>query len=103
MASDIEQRFEAALLDACRRALKETGYDARRFLQMFHDIGGLRTAQELLATERVTEGYIAMWERGRLDLTIEAQVLKPEWHPLFTDDERETARERLKKYGYTPK
>jgi hypothetical protein len=103
MANDLQQRFEAALMDTNRRTLTETGYDAKRFLQMFFDIGGLRTAQELIATERVTEGYIAMWERDRLDLTIEALILQPEWHPLFTDTERQTARDRLKKYGFTPK
>ena len=102
MSTEIEQRFEAIIIETCRRTLKETGHRTTRFLQMFHEIGGLRTAQELLATERVTEGYIAMWELGRLDLTIEALILKPEWHALFTDAEREVARERLKKYGYNP-
>ncbi len=103
MASDLQRRFEAALLDTYRRALNETGYNAKRFLEMFHDIGGLRTAQELITKEGVTEGYTAMWERGRLDLTIEALILAPEWHPLFTDAERQAASDRLKKYGFTPK
>lgn len=102
MSADIERRFEETILETCRRTLKETGHRTTRFLQMFHDIGGLRTVQELLATERVTEGYIAMWEKKRLDLTVEALILKPEWHALFTDAEREVARERLKKYGYNP-
>ncbi len=102
MTDDLQQRFDDAFLDAYRRALNEAKYDAKRVLHMFHEIGGLRTAQVLLATERVTEGYIAMWERGRLDLTIEALVLKPAWHPLFTDEERESARNRLKKYNYDP-
>jgi hypothetical protein len=102
MASDIEQQFDAALMDTYRRTLRETGYDAKRFLQMFHDQGGLRTAQDLLRTDRVTDGYTAMWERGRLDLTIEALILRPEWQELFNDEERELARRRLRKYGYQP-
>ena len=103
MASELELRFEEALLDICRRSENEAGYKATGFLQKFHRVGGLRTAQELIAEERVTKGYIAMWERKRLDLSIEALILAPEWHDLFTHEERRIATDRLHKYGYQPK
>jgi hypothetical protein len=36
----------------------------------------------------VSEGYTALWERGRLDLTVEALIHdNPQWHPLFTPEE----------------
>lgn len=41
-----------------------------------------------------------MWERKRLDLTVEAVILKqPKWHPLFTPDEIVDPQERLREYG----
>ena len=45
-----------------------------------------------------------LYERDRLDLTVEALVVdNQEWHELFTDAEIATANARLLKYGYEPK
>ena len=40
-------------------------------------------------------------ERGRLDLTVEAMILHPEWRPLFSKRELHIAVERLLHYGYS--
>ena len=95
-----ELAFNAAMMDVYRRALKEVHYNATRFLQMLHDHGGLETARILLGSPSVSEGYTALWERDRLDLTVEALVLQPEWHDLFSDEERTIAKQRLTDYGY---
>lgn len=50
----------------------------------------------------VSEGFTALWERGRLDLTVEAVVLTDPWRTLFSDSELETARKRLQDLGYQP-
>jgi len=48
----------------------------------------------------VSEGYTALWERGRLDLTVEALIHdNPQWHPLFTPEELDICTERLTQYG----
>lgn len=44
------------------------------------------------------EGSPRIWAAGRLDLTVEARVLKPEYAGLFTDEERRIARRRLDEY-----
>jgi hypothetical protein len=36
-------------------------------------------------SKRIRRIYSALWERGRLDLTVEALILKGEWKELFTD------------------
>jgi hypothetical protein len=100
MASDTEMQFDTAMMNIYHRTRKEAGYNANRYLQMLHDQGGLRTAQTLLHASQVSEGYTALWERGRLDLTVEALVLQQEWLDLFTNDERDIARKRLQQYGY---
>jgi hypothetical protein len=100
MSDEIEVRFDEAMMDVYRRALKECGYNATRFLHMLYEHRGLETARILLRAAKVSEGYVALWERKRLDLTVEAVILAPEWQALFTDQERETARKRLAEYGY---
>jgi hypothetical protein len=88
------------MLEVHGRAKSELGYNATRFLQMLHEHRGLETARILLHASTVSDGYTTLWERKRLDLTVEALILDPIYAPLFTDDERAIAKRRLKDYEY---
>lgn len=101
MPTDLEKRFNEAMLDVYRRAKAEAGYNATRFLGMVTEMGGYETARTLIHSPAVSEGYTALWERERLDLTVEAVILQPEWRDLFSEPEREIARRRLAEYGYS--
>ena len=101
MPLDLERKFDAAMMSIYQCALSEANYRATRFHQMLCDNKGIETARILLHNQNVSDGYTALWERGRLDLTVEALILKEEWKELFTDDERQIAANRLTKYGYT--
>ena len=99
--SDLEDRFDAAMLDIFRRAKSEANYNATRFFQMLTEHKGLETARILLHASGVSDGYTALWERKRLYLTVEALIHdNPEYHSLFTEKELDTTRERLEKYQY---
>jgi len=98
--SNLEQVFDDAMMNVYRRALSECHYNAARFLQMLYDHRGLETARILLHASDVSDGCVALWERHRLDLAVEAVVLEEKWQPLFSDQEREIARKRLAEYGY---
>jgi hypothetical protein len=56
----------------------------------------------MLSSNQVSDGFTALWDARRLDLTVEALILEPEWLRLFTDQEREVARKRLCDYGFEP-
>jgi hypothetical protein len=99
----LEERFDADMMDIYRRAKSEANYNLSRYFQMLSEHRGLETARILLHAQAVSEGYTALWERGRLDLTVEALIHDhPEFHPLFTEQEREIARRRLEEYKYPP-
>lgn len=94
--------FDEAMHDIYRRALKEAGYKASIFLDMLFKYRGLETSRRLINSQKVSDGYTALWERGRLDLSVEAVVLEnPKWHSLFSEDEIAICRKRLKAYDYT--
>lgn len=99
--TDIIGEFHEAMLNVYRRAKSEAGYNASRYLGMVSEQGGLEAARSLLHSATVSDGYTALWERGRLDLTVEALILDPRWVELFTDSERQIARRRLEEYGYS--
>lgn len=90
----LEQDFDAEMRQIHHRAKEEIGYNAMRFLQMLQKHGGVETARRLLP--EMSDGFVTLWEKRRLDLTVEYLVLQPRWDALFTDDERELARQRLR-------
>jgi hypothetical protein len=93
--------FDEEMFRIYQRAHSEANYNATRFLKMLHEHRGLETARILLHSANVSEGYAALWERGRLDLTVEAVIYdNPKWHPLFAKDELAICSKRLKDYGY---
>lgn len=97
-------QFDQAMFDIYRRAKAEAGYNATIFLGMISDRGGLATAKYLVNSAKPSEGYAQLFERGRLDLTVEAMIVEnPRWHGLFEESELARARKRLADYGYTPR
>lgn len=99
LSMELQKAFHARMVQVYQAA-KDIGYTATRFLGMLSEHGGLETARILLNAPAVSEGYTALWERGRLDLTVEAVVLDSRWAPLFTEAERRIAVKRLREYGY---
>ena len=95
--TDLEKLFHLEMIDIYARALKECGYRASRFLVMVNERGGLQAAKTLINAPGVSDGFVALWERGRPDLTVEAIILDPRWKELFTNHELDIARERLQK------
>ena len=95
---DLEKAFHKRMLEIYKAA-KGIGYNATRFLSMVTDHGGLETARILLRASTVSDGYTALWERERLDLTVEAVILEPQWSTLFTPADVKVAVSRLREYG----
>ena len=60
----------------------------------------VEVVRSLLHAPGVSEGFPRLHQKGRLDLAVEAIILKPEWHGLFTAEERQAARERLASVHY---
>src|SRR5713101_7293206 len=102
MADDaLVAEFDQEMLRIYQRAHSEANYNATRFLRMLHQHRGLETARILLHSPNVSEGYTALWERGRLDLTVEAVIHdNVKWHALFTQEDLRISTDRLEDYGY---
>ena len=95
---DREQQLAAAFQESIRQC-QGFGYMPRYFVRMLEEHGAVGAARRLLRQEQVSEGFSRLWEEGRLDLTLEAIVLQPQFEGLFTASERRTAQRRLDKLG----
>jgi 5-methylcytosine-specific restriction enzyme A len=94
--SDLERQFEHDMIETVyRTAGRETGYWASYFLRAVKRHGGVTAARRMLGTKGLSKGLTTLREKGRLDLAMETLVLRPEYRPLFTDEERAIAARRL--------
>lgn len=82
------------------------GYSPTVLRQMIDDKGGLTAAKKLLNSQGPHYGFAQLRNHGRLDLSVEALVLQPQWAPgdqaerLFSEEQLAVARERLVDAGY---
>jgi len=98
--NQLEKNFNEDMKNIYLTAKKELKYNASRFWQLVCEKGGLQAAKILIAKDGGTDGFEILWEHGRLDLSVEAHVLKPEYAELFTDEEKIMCRERLESFGF---
>jgi 5-methylcytosine-specific restriction protein A len=101
MSETDELKFLRELTDLVARIKKETNYTPSEFLNMLHRNGAINTAKTLIRPgSRESDGYQKLWEKNRLDLTVENVALQPQWQHLFTRDELKNAQKRLQKYKF---
>ena len=98
--TETERKFNIAMKEIYETAKRECGYNATRFLKLLAEKGGVVAAKQLICKAGGTDGFATLWECGRLDLSVEAHVLKEEFKELFTEEERKLCRDRLLEYGY---
>lgn len=96
--------LDPIVLKKFRRAVAETydtlqrmGYGDHEGLDEFGAIGMVRRH---LKSSTVSQGFLKLWEMGRLNISLEALVLRREFASMFTDEEREIARQRLHQRGF---
>ncbi len=101
MTISLEAQLHRAMHDIYVRAKEEVDYNAGYFLNMLRESGGIGTAKSLINAPKISDGFSALWERKRLDLTVEAVIPKrEEFHPMFTEEELAICKKRLYQLGY---
>jgi 5-methylcytosine-specific restriction protein A len=99
-----ENQFNEKVFEIYELAKKLCNYNATRFLQKIRRDGGINAAKAWLnpkyKNQPPTDGFIKLMQNGRLDISLEALVLRNPWHIFFTSDELDNAKTRLQNYGY---
>lgn len=98
--SDLQAEFAERMKAVYERGRAEADYNASYFLSMLSQHGPLETARKLLSSAAISDGFAELWERGRLDLTVEAAVSEAVFSELFSEEEIAIARRRLEQFGY---
>lgn len=100
--AEAERSFHRAMVSGYDRLKRELDYNATYFKRMVDADGGLAAAKQLLGGQRqdYAEGFTTLWEKGRLELSVEFFALLPEYAPLFDDRELTNARWRLGEHNF---
>lgn len=86
--------FTKELLKNIEKAEK-LGVRMARLKKDAETYGGVKTAQELLRKNRLSDGFEQLEQLGKLELSMEALVVKGKFGALFTDDEVNRCFDRL--------
>lgn len=97
--TDVEKQFYKDMINICNES-KKCGYNPARFLQLVGALGPLKAAKQVINKSGGTEGLTTLWQLGRLDLSVESYVIKPEYASLFSVDEISKCKETLLRLGY---
>jgi len=99
---ELEEQFRDALLEAYRVAARDCGYHGNYALRMVGELRAVNAAKRLINAPAPANGFTRLGDCQRLDLTIEAISLRAEFAPLFSPEEQQMARNRLRDHGYDP-
>mgnify|MGYP003420322274 CR=1 FL=1 len=91
----MEQKFIAAWA-ANREKAARLGVRMRTV----EDADAIKTARRALSGTRVSDGFSILADKRPLELSLEALVIDKRFTALFTDDEANTALQRLLSAGY---
>ncbi|MCI8525255.1 MAG: hypothetical protein HFF17_04900 [Oscillospiraceae bacterium] len=95
----LEEAFAQALA-ARLDAAAACGVDQKRLRAQAARYGAVDCARALLGKGRPSDGFDALAEAGRLELTLEVLAVEDRFAPLFTDAEVNQALSRLLEAGY---
>lgn len=100
MTNPSETALQNALLANMKRAETILQTNFSREIGLIEKNGALRFLQQLLLRKQESPGFLALVKCGKLELSAEAVVVRPEFGALFTDDEVNFCFDRLCSNGY---
>lgn len=96
----LQNKFNEEVFESIEKMKKEV-YTPTRFIRMLHQSNNnaVEVAQKV-ALKNATIGIEILYEKGRLDLSMEALIVKPEYKELFSSQVINACARRLKSLGY---
>lgn len=102
--SGLAKEYTSFLLNLCNEVKKETEgeYNPMKFRGLAAAQGGVWATLRVILGKEHDLGCARMWEFGRLDLSVEAQLLAHDkFHSLFKEVVLDICKDRLGEYDYS--
>jgi hypothetical protein len=99
--SSLDKQFDEAMRKNYEETKSQIRYDDRPLMELLKWNSAHEAARLLLEAPQPSDGFIKLWENGRLDLSVEALVINPTFDAVCGEDLKAKARARLKEYHYS--
>jgi hypothetical protein len=95
----VNSAFDDAMVSVYTRPKDEATWRTTSY-RWFPNWGPGGCSGQLLRFSAPSEGFTTLWEKRRLDISVEYHVLLPQFEHLFDSRERETASRCVKDCGF---
>ncbi|MHC1747647.1 MAG: hypothetical protein AB9856_04555 [Cellulosilyticaceae bacterium] len=95
--------FHQDIINLYKRIRKEVKYTPPQLLEMINKYGGYEAVIKYIVTDSNIFLFSLLWENERLDLSLEALVIREKYLETFPEDIIKYCDKRLKEYNYAPK
>ncbi|MBE6022307.1 MAG: hypothetical protein E7231_03615 [Cellulosilyticum sp.] len=98
----LKKLFHQEIIDLYKQVIKSVKYKPTRLMDFINKYGGYEAAVKYISTESNVQDFAILWEKERLDLSVEALITKEQYRPLFSEDILSFCDRKLKEYSYAP-
>lgn len=81
--------------------MRSIGYDPTALRKLVTTVGPHRASELIAELAEPTEAFVALYQLGRLDLTVEAQMASGPYRDLFAPHLLSRITHRLAEHGFT--
>ena len=71
-------------------------YRPQYFLNMVNEFGYYQAAKKIASDKNISDGFTNLALKNRLDLSIESLVVEPKYDRIFTSEEIDNLKEKIK-------
>lgn len=98
----LKKLFHQEIIDLYKQIIKSVKYKPTRLMDFINRYGGYEAAVKYISTESNVQDFAVLWEKERLDLSVEALITKEQYRPLFSEEILSFCDRKLKEYSYAP-
>lgn len=96
----LEKEFTKELLDNVAE-MKQYGYNPTIYTRMISENGAVNAAKKLVVKDVQSSGFATLIMLSKLELSVEASVIKDKYKDLFTDAEIQNSIRKLKEANFS--
>ena len=98
----LKKLFHQEIIDLYKMMIKSVKYKPTRLMDFINKYGGYEAAVKYISTESNVQDFAILWEKERLDLSVEALITKEKYRELFSEEILSFCDHKLKEYSYAP-
>lgn len=98
--TSLEKEFTKELLDNVAE-MKQYGYNPTIYTRMISENGAINAAKKLVVKDVQSSGFATLIMLRKLELSVEASVIKDKYKDLFTDAEIQNSIRKLKEANFS--